>query len=62
MLVADTCPSGGPYAYLKEKGIHVVVTNSLKAAYYAYGLFGMGTIFASTKDCVEAAVKGRWEK
>jgi predicted aconitase len=60
MLVADTCPSGGPYAYLKEKGIHVVVTNSLKAAYYAYGLFGMGTIFASTKDCVEAAVKGRW--
>jgi len=61
MLVADTCPSGGPYAYLKEKGIHVVVTNSLKAAYYAYGLFGMGTIFASTKDCVEAAVKGRWE-
>ena len=62
MLVADTCPSGGPYAYLKEKGIHVVVTNSLKAAYYAYGLFGMGTIFASTKDCVESAINGRWEK
>lgn len=62
LLVADTCPSGGPYAYLKEQGTNVVVTNSLKAAYYAYGLFGMGTVFASTKDCVEAAVKGRWEK
>ncbi|MEM2522891.1 MAG: aconitase X catalytic domain-containing protein [Candidatus Bathyarchaeia archaeon] len=62
MLIADTCPSGGPYAYLKEKGVEVVVTNSLKAAYYAYGLFGMGTIFASTKDCVEAAIKGRWER
>ncbi|MEM2703724.1 MAG: aconitase X catalytic domain-containing protein [Candidatus Bathyarchaeia archaeon] len=61
MLIADTCPSGGPYAYLKEEGVEVVITNSIKAAYYAYGLFGMGTIFASTKDCVEAAVKGRWE-
>ena len=62
LVVADTCIAGGPYAYLKEQGVNVVVTNSLKAAYYAYGLFGMNTIFASTKDCIEAAVKGRWEK
>ncbi|MEM2836441.1 MAG: aconitase X catalytic domain-containing protein [Candidatus Bathyarchaeia archaeon] len=58
MLVADTCPSGGPYAYLKDQGVEVVVTNSIKAAYYAYGLFDMGTIFASTRDCIKSAIRG----
>ncbi|MEM3551116.1 MAG: aconitase X catalytic domain-containing protein [Candidatus Bathyarchaeia archaeon] len=61
LVLADTCPSGGMYTYLKEQGAHVVVTNSVKQVYYSHGLFNMGSILASTENCINAAVKGRWQ-
>ena len=62
LIAADTCGSGGPYMYLRDQGVHVVLTNSVKAAYYVRGLFKMDTIFAHARDCVEAAVRGVWDR
>jgi predicted aconitase len=61
LVLADTCPSGGMYTYLKEQGANVIVTNSVKQVYYSHGLFNMGSIFASTEKCINAAVTGRWQ-
>ncbi len=62
LVLADTCPSGGMYTYLKEQGAQVIVTNSVKQVYYSHGLFNMGSIFTSTEKCINAAVTGKWQK
>jgi predicted aconitase len=41
--------------------VKVLATNSAKTAYYAPAEYNWGVWYGSTKQCVEAAVTGRWE-
>ncbi|MCL6446738.1 MAG: aconitase X catalytic domain-containing protein [Armatimonadetes bacterium] len=60
-IVADVGAASGPYAFLKEQGIRTLALNSVRACYYSSGLFGMKTWLGSTEQCIEAAIKGKWE-
>jgi hypothetical protein len=60
-VVSDVGAADGPHLYLKKQGIRVIAVNSARASYYAHNLFGMQTWFGSTKQCVAAAISGRWE-
>jgi predicted aconitase len=60
-VVSDVGAADGPHLYLKEQGVRVIAVNSARASYYAHNLFGMQTWFGSTRQCVAAAISGRWE-
>lgn len=55
-LVIDTCMVLAP---VKEMGFHTMATDSAKAQFYVSG-FGIGVRFGTTKQCLEAAVTGKW--
>jgi hypothetical protein len=55
-IMADTCPCISQIEMARNKRY---MTNSVKQAYYAPGQIGAQVHFANTKDCVEAAIKGR---
>jgi predicted aconitase len=55
-VTADTCIVVAP---LVKPGARVLMTNSAKYAHYGPGLLGVGSVFGSTEECVESAVKGR---
>lgn len=48
---------GGPYDEIE--GVKVVVTNSARAAAYIRGK--VDVIFGDTKQCISAAIRGKWE-
>lgn len=56
IVAADTCMAVAP---LKGR-FKCMATNSAKACFYAHGSNGMLTRFGSTKQCIDAAVSGRW--
>ena len=58
-LLADTCMVVAP---MKEMGIRTIATDSGKAAHYMPSHHGIGVYFGSTEECLEAAVRGRWER
>ena len=58
IVAADTCMAVAP---LKGR-FKCMATNSAKACFYAHGSNGMLTRFGSTKQCIDAAVSGRWAK
>ena len=58
IVVADTCMAVAP---LKGR-FKCMATNSAKACFYARGSNDMKTRFGSTKQCIDAAVSGRWAK
>lgn len=55
-IMADTCPCISQIEMARNKNY---MTNSVKQAYYAPGQLGAKVHFANTKDCVEAAVRGK---
>ena len=55
-IAFDTCPFHSP---IVQKGAHVVMTNSGKAAYYSPGELGVRVAFASLVECVRSAGSGR---
>lgn len=55
-VVADTCMVLAP---VKQMGFRIMATDSAKAQFYVSG-FGIGVRFGDTKQCLEAAVTGRW--
>jgi hypothetical protein len=55
-IMADTCPCISQIEMARNKRY---MTNSVKQAYYAPGQIGAQVHFANTKDCIEAAVKGK---
>jgi predicted aconitase len=57
-IMADTCPCISQIDMARDKNY---MTNSVKQAYYAPGQLGAKVHFASTKDCVEAAIRGKRE-
>lgn len=57
-VMSDTCPAISRHM---PKGTKVVATDSAKQAHYLPAITGVSAWFGSVKDCVEAAVSGRWE-
>jgi predicted aconitase len=57
-VVADTCLVVAPAA---ELGFRTMATNSAKMAWYAPSHSNLVVRFGTMEQCVEAAVKGRWE-
>jgi predicted aconitase len=56
-VMSDTCPAISRHM---PKGTKVVATDSAKQAHYLPAITGVSAWFGSVKDCVEAAVSGRW--
>ena len=55
-VTVDTCILATP---MLPSGIHTLMTNSGKYAYYAPGLLNTIVTYGSLADCVESAVVGR---
>jgi predicted aconitase len=60
-IVADVGAGDGPFIYLKERGIKTMAINSVRGSYYASNLFGMGTWFGTTEECLKSAIAGTWQ-
>ena len=58
VIMSDTCPAMGR---VKPANVKVIATDSAKQAHYMPGIFGAGSCFGSTQDCVNAAISGKWE-
>ena len=58
VLMTDTCSA---FAQALPPGTKVVALDSAKQAHYLPAIMGIQAWFGTTKDCVEAAVSGRWE-
>jgi predicted aconitase len=57
VVMSDTCPA---ISRFMPKGTRVTATDSAKQAHYLPALTGVQTWFGTLKDCIDAAVTGRW--
>lgn len=57
LIATDTCMAVAP---LKGR-FHCMATNSAKACFYGRGSNGFKTRFGTSKQCIEAAISGRWK-
>jgi predicted aconitase len=57
-VVVDTCMVLTP---VRQMGFRNMATDSAKAQFYVSG-FGLGVRFGTLKQCLEAAVSGKWEE
>ena len=57
-LMSDSCPA---LSRVYPEGAKTAATDSCKQAHYLPATLGFETWFGSVEDCVNAAVKGRWE-
>jgi predicted aconitase len=57
-LTVDTCILATP---MLPAGVHTLMTNSGKYAYYAPGLLGTTVAFGTLRDCIASAIGGRIE-
>ncbi|MEM1798646.1 MAG: aconitase X catalytic domain-containing protein [Candidatus Jordarchaeales archaeon] len=55
LVVTNICM--GPGAPFAARGVKVVATNSPRSAYYAPGV---EHLYGSTRECIQAALTGRW--
>jgi len=58
VLMSDTCPAMGRFV---PDGARVIVTDSAKQAHYLPAIMGVQGWFGDTRECVDAAVSGRWK-
>ncbi|TKT74608.1 aconitase X catalytic domain-containing protein [Aquamicrobium sp. LC103] len=58
VVMSDTCPAISRHM---PKGTKVVATDSAKQAHYLPAITGVEAWFGSVRDCVEAAIAGRWQ-
>jgi predicted aconitase len=56
-LLSDTCPC---ISMMFPKGARTAATDSAKHAHYMPAMLGLPTWFGSQRDCIDAAVTGRW--
>lgn len=56
-LMTDSCPLN---TNLFPSGTKVVATDSAKHAHYAPAIAGLGVWFGSMKECIDAAITGKW--
>lgn len=57
VLLTDTCSA---FAQVLPPGTKVAALDSAKQAHYLPAILGVETWFGSTRDCINAAVTGRW--
>ncbi len=57
-LLTDSCPLN---TNLFPKGARVVATDSAKHAHYAPAIGGVEVCFGTMKECIDAALTGKWE-
>ena len=57
VVMSDTCPAISRYA---PKGTSVIATDSAKQAHYLPAILGLPVWFGTVKECVDAALTGRW--
>jgi predicted aconitase len=57
LLMTDTCSA---FAQAMPPGTKVVALDSAKQAHYLPAIMNVQTWFGSTKDCIDAALSGRW--
>jgi hypothetical protein len=57
LLMTDTCSA---FAQAVPPGTRVVALDSAKQAHYLPAILGVQAWFGSTRDCIQAAVTGRW--
>jgi predicted aconitase len=57
VVMSDTCPAISRHL---PKGVRTVATDSAKQAHYLPAITGVEAWFGSVRDCVEAALTGRW--
>lgn len=59
MVIADVCVApGAPFHLLKD--VKTVAINSARGAYFIPGACHVDVIFGDTKDCIQAAITGKW--
>jgi predicted aconitase len=57
VVLTDTCSA---FAQALPPGTRVAALDSAKQAHYLPAILGVQAWFGSTRDCIEAAVTGRW--
>jgi len=57
VVMSDTCPAISRYA---PKGTRVIATDSAKQAHYLPAILGIPVWFGTVRECVEAALTGKW--
>jgi predicted aconitase len=57
MVLTDTCSAIG---LAVPKGTKVVALDSAKQSHYLPAMMGVEAWFGTTKDCIDAAITGRW--
>jgi predicted aconitase len=57
VLLTDTCSA---FAQAVPPGTKVVALDSAKQAHYLPAILGVQAWFGATRDCIDAAVTGRW--
>jgi predicted aconitase len=58
MLMTDTCSA---FAQAVPPGTNVVALDSAKQAHYLPAILHLQAWFGSTRDCIDAAITGRWD-
>lgn len=61
LVTADLCISPGAPFHLIS-GVKTVAINSARGAYFLPGACQVDVIFGDTKDCLEAALTGKWRR
>jgi len=59
LVLADLCVAPGAPFHLVP-GVKTVAINSARGAYFIPGSCNVDVIFGDTKDCVQAAITGKW--
>jgi hypothetical protein len=61
LVLTDLCVAPGAPFHLVA-GIRTVAINSARGAYFIPGACNIDVIFGDTKDCVQAALTGKWRR
>jgi predicted aconitase len=59
LVLADLCVAPGAPFHLVQ-GVKTVAINSARGAYFIPGACNVDVIFGDTKDCIQAAIDGKW--
>jgi predicted aconitase len=60
LVITELCAAVAPYRLVK--GVKTVPINSARGAYFIPGACNVDAIFGDTKDCLQAAIDGKWRR
>ncbi len=61
LVTTELCVAPGAPFHMVE-GVKTVAINSARGAYFIPGACNVDVVFADTKDCVDAAINGKWRR